>query len=306
MISTQSTLRRMRLAIIGFGRLGRACAAAIAANPMFELAGVVQRDSSQRAIRGEDVQAPRVEHLRELKNVHAALICVPTSDVQAVAREVLQAKVNLVECAQVSGQLLLEHWRALDTAVAHHRVKAVVGAGWEPGIFTLLQHAFALLIPKGEGHLSHRPGASLHHTAAIEQIDGVRGALTSEYRSTNGVTQRYVYLEYADGADVAAIERRITADPLFAGEETIVLPVESIAALEQAGHGVVLERRGTGGTGTHHTLLFEGRFDPVSFAANVMLDAAGSLARLGPGAHPYVLTQRNGRSAAAPRAIDHG
>lgn len=67
--------------------------------------------------------------------------------------------------------------------------------------------------------------------------------------------------------------------------------LDSIAALEQAGHGVVFERRGPAGTAVHDTLLLEGRFDTVALAARVMLDAVRSLAWLKPGAHPYLLTQ---------------
>jgi diaminopimelate dehydrogenase len=61
--------------------------------------------------------------------------------------------------------------------------------------------------------------------------------------------------------------------------------VESIAALEEEGHGIVLERWGEAGAVGHQRLLLEARFDPVALAAQVMLAAARALHALPAGAH---------------------
>jgi diaminopimelate dehydrogenase len=53
---------------------------------------------------------------------------------------------------------------------------------------------------------------------------------------------------------------------------------------------VLLERRGSGAQGAHPSLLFEGRFDPVMFAARAMLDAARRVPSLAPGGHRYDLS----------------
>jgi diaminopimelate dehydrogenase len=49
--------------------------------------------------------------------------------------------------------------------------------------------------------------------------------------------QRYVYVELQSDADPEQVAATIRADPLFLDEETLVLPVESAAALEAEGHG---------------------------------------------------------------------
>jgi diaminopimelate dehydrogenase len=100
---------------------------------------------------------------------------------------------------------------------------------------------------------------------------------------------RYVYAELANGADAAAVQAELAADPLFAGEETLLFPVERIAALEEEGHGCLLERRGTARSGAHQNLLLEARFDVATFAARVMLDASRRLWQLKPRAHRYSL-----------------
>jgi diaminopimelate dehydrogenase len=97
--------------------------------------------------------------------------------------------------------------------------------------------------------------------------------------------QRYVYVEFESTADRDAVTEVIRSDPLFLGVETVVLPVDSVAALEEEGHGVVVERRGTAACTGHQLLLFEARFDRWALASEMMLAAARAVASLPPGSH---------------------
>lgn len=87
------------------------------------------------------------------------------------------------------------------------------------------------------------------------------------------------------GTDLPRVTQVIQTDPLFMNEETLVLPVDSVAALEDEGHGVVLERWGTSGGKVHQRFLLEGRFDFVAVTAQVMIAAARALPILAAGAH---------------------
>lgn len=281
-------MRRLRIAVIGFGRLGRACLEALREARDLELAGVVRRAPPQRlpAPLGHAVVAG---HVRELHGVEAALVCVPAGAVLGVARDLLQQRVPLVECAILEGRALAAHYAALGEAARQHRVAAIVGAGWDPGALPLLRRLFEVLIPCGQTEAGMQPGVNLHHTAAAERLPGVQAALACETRTADGRRQRYVYVQLRPGASAAEVERALTVDPLYAGEQTFVFPVPDAGALESAGSGVVLERRGTDVAGAHPSLLLEARFDPPTFAARVMLDAARRLPQLRPGAHPYSL-----------------
>jgi diaminopimelate dehydrogenase len=283
-------MRRIRLAIIGFGRLGHACAAALHDSHDLELGGVVAR--SPAALPQPFRHVSVAGHVRELNGVDAALICVPAGQVLEVAREILQQRLPVIECAILEGRALEAHYAALGEAARHHRVPAVLGAGWNPGALPLVRRLFEVLIPHGRTETGAHPGLSLHHTAAVERMPGVKAALACESRAADGRPQRYVYLQLEKGARLERVEAAVRADPLYAGEETLVFSVDDLAAFDAAGSGIVLERRGTGGTGDagfHPSLLLEARFDAAAFAARVMLDAAGRLPQLKAGAHPYSL-----------------
>ena len=281
-------MKRLRLAIVGFGRLGRACAEAAFLAHDLELAGVVVRHAPA-SLPAPFSPVPVAAHLRELPPADATLSCVPAGAATGVALELLQQRAPLVECAALEGHALAAHYDVLGEAALRHRVVAVVGAGWDPGVFPLLRRTFEWLIPDGRTESRDRPGASLHHTEAARSVPGVADALSTEARDASGALRRYVYVELRKGAAFEPVREAFSRDPLFAGEETQVFPVDSIAALEQASRGVVLERLGTAHGGVHQNLLLEARFDAATFAARVMLDAARRLGSLRPGAHRYSL-----------------
>ncbi|HSD26330.1 MAG TPA: diaminopimelate dehydrogenase, partial [Vicinamibacteria bacterium] len=193
--------------------------------------------------------------------------------------------VPVVECARVHAQAFRDHVETIQREAQRHHCAAVVGAGWDPGALPLLRGWLALLAPKGRTEARSRPAASLHHTLAARDVSGVRDALCTELRAPDGHVQRYVYVELEPGVDPERASAALRADPLFLDEETLVFPVESVAALEEEGHGIVLERWAGEGAGEHQRFLLEARFDPVALAAQVMVAAARAVPELPGRAH---------------------
>ncbi|HEX8011093.1 MAG TPA: Gfo/Idh/MocA family oxidoreductase [Casimicrobiaceae bacterium] len=193
-------MRRARIAIIGLGRLGRACAEAAREWSELELAGIVRR-SDALPREGPFRSLPVASHVRDLRAVDVALVCVPASATLEVARELLQDGISIVECAALEGKALETHHDALARIAARYRSYAIVGAGWDPGVLTLLRGAFEMLVPHGVTEVTRRPAARLHHTVATDAVPGVRAALSSEIPAAAGEPpQRYVYVELSPGA----------------------------------------------------------------------------------------------------------
>jgi diaminopimelate dehydrogenase len=274
------------VAVVGLGRLGTACAHAVLGAQGLALRAIARRPErlSLPLPTGVPPSVTRSE-AGALGELDAALLCVPRDRVLDVARQVLSRGVAIVEAAQVHGEAFEAHRDALHREALRHDRPAIVGAGWDPGVLPLLRGWLALLVPKGHTEARPRPAASLHHTVAARGVPGVRDALCTERRTREGRVQRYLYVELEPGADLEQVGTVLRADPLFLDEETLVLPVESVAVLEDEGHGIVLERWGEAGGVEHQRLLLEARFDPVALAAQVMLAAVRALPALPPGAH---------------------
>jgi diaminopimelate dehydrogenase len=272
--------------VIGLGRVGRLCAEAALRDEQVMLAGIVRRAASVGGkVPPNLAGVPIAGYIGELRDVHAALVCVPTAATAAVAGEVLQHGIAVVESAVLHGEAFQRHKAELNRVALHHRRPAILGAGWDPGALSLFRALFGLLAPKGQSEMSHRPGVHLHHSTLAGAVPGVRAALALDFPGGLQRGQHYIYVEAEAGADFEQIAATIRADPLLAGETVFVFPVESVADLEEQGHGVVVERRGAAvGTG-HQQLLLEARFSEAAMTAQVMLAAARALPLCGPGAH---------------------
>jgi diaminopimelate dehydrogenase len=233
---------------------------------------------------GVPASVPRCE-TDALAEIDVALVCVPRERVVDIAGQILSRGASVVDAAQIHGAAFERHRAEIHREALRNQRAAIVGAGWDPGMLSLLRGWLALLVPKGHTQARPRPAAGLHHTLAAREIAGVRDALCAELRTSDGRLQRYVYVELEPGADSERVSAALRADPLFLDEETLVLPVESVAALEEEPHGIVLERWGEAAGVGHQRLLFEARFDAVALTAQVMLAAVRALPRLQPGAH---------------------
>ncbi len=274
-------MKKRQIAVIGLGRLGHRCAELLLDDPTLTLAGVVRRTPAPLDWLGD---LPVVGHFTELKQVDAALLCGPADSIQGQARELLQHRIPLVECARLHGDAFIAHHEEMQRMAHLYRATAIVGAGSDPGILSLFRSQFALLLPHGHTRSSLHAGTSLHHSLAAEGIEGVRKALALEQKSQDGTLQRYVYVELEPGADAAAVEQAIRRDPLYLDEETLVFPVDSVAELE-AERGLLLERHAATSNSSHAALLLEARFDEIELAARMMLAGARALPLLQHGAH---------------------
>lgn len=278
-------MKRLRLAIVGFGRVGRACAQVMAGSEDVVLTGIVRRPEQVNEELPPPFSAiPRAAHIGELPEVDAALICVPVNLVQGISQSFLSRRTPIVECAILHGEVFQQHHAEIHRVAFHHKVAAIVGAGWDPGALSMFRCLFGLLIPKGHTETTRRPGLSLHHTLVAQSIPGVKDALSTELPIAGGKVQRYVYVELANGADQDEVVQAIRSDPQFLDIETLIFSVDSIASLEDEGHGVVLERRAASGQTGHARFLLEGRFDESFLTARIMLAAARVLPSCKPGA----------------------
>jgi diaminopimelate dehydrogenase len=279
-------MAQLRIAVVGLGRVGRHCCAAIAASHDLHLASLVRREESVgKHLPAELSGVTEVTHTGEVSGVDAALICLPSAYATEAAKTLLRHRVPVVEAAILSGEAAATHRQAINSSARRSHTAAIMGAGWNPGVLAHFVGLFTLLCPRGESKLHDRPGISLHHTLAAKAAPGVADALCAEFRSGTGQVQRYVYVELQPGKTLEAAEPALRADPLFADEETIVLPVPSVAALEDAGHGIVMERRGIAADVAHQRFILEGRFDRHAVTAQIMTEAARALPTLQPGGH---------------------
>jgi diaminopimelate dehydrogenase len=113
----------LRLAVVGWGRLGRARTTALQDAQDLMLAGVVRRAASLQTPAGREARgAPCVSHVRDLGAVGMALPCVPAEAAPGAAQELLQMRVARVLRAGPDGRALRDQREHTAHLPAWHRV----------------------------------------------------------------------------------------------------------------------------------------------------------------------------------------
>ena len=95
-------------------------------------------------------------------------------------------------------------------------------------------------------------------------------------------------MELEKGADFATVENAIKTDPYFVNDETHVMQVDSVDALNDVGHGVNLVRKGVSGK-THNQLFeFNMKINNPALTGQVLVNVARASLRQQPGAYTMI------------------
>ncbi len=274
-------MEKVKVAIVGYGNIGRCALEALEVAPDMECVGIVRRQVSPIG----DYKV--VSDIRELGKVDVAILATPTRKVEEFAKDVLSLGINTVDSFDIHTQIP-DLRRSLDAVAKANNAVSVISAGWDPGSDSVVRTLMESLAPKGITYTNFGPGRSMGHSVAVKAIDGVKDALSITIPVGTGIHRRMVYVELEDGADFGKVEAAIKADPYFVNDETHVQQVACVDDLNDVGHGVNLVRKGVSGV-THNQLFeFNMKINNPALTAQVMVNMARASLRQNPGAYTMI------------------
>lgn len=279
-------MKKIRIAIVGYGNIGRYTLQALQEAPDMEIAGIVRRNGAENCP-AELVGYSVVKDIRDLGQVDVAILSTPSRSVEKYALEILAQGINTVDSFDIHTQIA-DLRRTLDAAAKKSGSVSILSAGWDPGSDSIVRTLMESLAPKGISYTNFGPGRSMGHSVAVRAIDGVRDALSITIPVGTGLHRRMVYVELEEGADFSTIEAAIKADPYFVNDETHVQQVPCVADLNDVGHGVNLVRKGVSGQ-THNQLFeFNMKINNPALTSQVLVNAARASVRQQPGAYTMI------------------
>lgn len=240
----------IRVAIIGYGNIGRAVFQAVSEAPDMNLAGVVRRIQSVGEKPSELNGVNVVDNIRKLQSVDVAILCVPTRQVPKYAEQCLSLGINTVDSFDIHTQIADLRQKLMPLCKSNNAV-SVISAGWDPGSDSVVRTLLQAIAPKGITYTNFGPGRSMGHSVAVKAIEGVEDALSVTIPLGTGIHRRMVYVKIKEGYDFAQIEKAIKNDDYFLHDETHVIKVDNVDTLNDVGHGVNLVRKGVSGI-THN------------------------------------------------------
>ena len=279
-------MEKIKVAIVGYGNIGRFSLEAVEAAGDMECVGVVRRSGSADGI-PELAPYKVVADIGELGKVDVAILAVPSRKVGETASKYLKMGISTVDSFDIHTDICAMR-SALGPIAEASGAVSVISAGWDPGSDSVVRALMEGLAPRGISYTNFGPGRSMGHSVAAKAIDGVRDALSVTIPVGTGLHRRMVYVELEPGADAAAVEAAIKADPYFSHDETHVIPVPSVDSLNDMGHGVNLVRKGVSGT-THNQLLeFNMKINNPALTGQVLVMAARAAVRQRPGCYTMI------------------
>lgn len=293
----------MRLAVYGYGNVGRGVECAAAQNPDAELVCVFTRRDPETVRTLTGVPVRRAEEADACAEQFDVLIVCggSASDLPALT-PALARRFHVVDSFDTHARIP-EHFARVDAAARAGGRVALIAGGWDPGLFSLLRLYGAAVLPDGRSDTFWGRGVSQGHSEAVRRIPGVLdarqytvplpGAVEAARRGdapelpAQKKHRREVYIVAAEGTDRAAIERAVVTMPdYFVGYETAV---HFISAAEMARDHAALPHGGlvlrTGRTGLHgeHRQRIEFRLTLASnpeFTGSALVALARAVHRL--------------------------
>ena len=293
----------MKIAIYGYGNLGRGVELAIRQNPDAELFGVFTRRDPKtvKTLTGAPVYAAQdVENYAG--QIDVIIICGGSASDLPEMTPMLAKSFNVVDSFDTHARVP-EHFANVDKAALLGAHTAIISAGWDPGLFSLARLYMNIVLPDGKDYTFWGRGVSQGHSDAIRRIEGVADArqytvpvekalaavragenpeLTTREKHTR---ECYVVLE--EGADAAKVEQEIKTMPNYFDEYDTTVHFISQEELDRdhkgLPHGGSVIRSGVTGHDGEHKHVIEFKLDLDSnpeFTTSVLVCYARAAYRL--------------------------
>ena len=279
-------MEKIKVAIVGYGNIGRYSLEAVEAAPDMECAGVVRRNGSAEGF-PELAAYKVVSDIRELGKVDVAILATPSRKVKENAEKYLAMGINTVDSFDIHTDICALR-AALDPVAKAGGAVSIISSGWDPGSDSIVRALMQGLAPKGVTYTNFGPGRSMGHSVAAKSIAGVKDALSVTIPIGTGLHRRMVYVELEEGADFAAVDAAIHADPYFSHDETHVTQVDSVDVLNDVGHGVNLVRKGVSGKTHNQHFEFDMSINNPALTGQVLVMVARAAVRQSPGCYTMI------------------
>lgn len=279
-------MKRIRVAVVGYGNIGHYTLQALVEAPDMEVAGIVRRQGAKdcpKELEGYDV----VCDIRELHDVDVAILATPTRSCEDYARMILPLGINTVDSFDIHTEIPGLRKR-LDALCKETGCVSIIAAGWDPGSDSIVRVLMQALAPKGLTYTNFGPGMSMGHSVCVRSKNGVRNALSMTIPLGEGIHRRMVYVELEPGASLEQVTADIKADPYFASDETHVFQVDSVDEVRDMGHGVHMVRKGVSGQTQNQRLSFDMSINNPALTAQILVDVARASLRQQPGCYTMI------------------
>ncbi len=293
----------MKIAIYGYGNLGRGVECAVKYHKDTELVGVFTRRPPETVKTASGAAVYHADNILDFKDkIDVLILCGGSATDLPEMTPKLSEHFNVVDSFDTHAKIP-EHFESVDRAASESSHTSLISAGWDPGLFSIARLYASAVLPEGNDYTFWGRGVSQGHSDAIRRIDGVLDArqyTVPVEKALNAVRKgenpslttrdkhkRECYVALKEGADASIIEEKIKTMPnYFAEYDTTVnfVTAEELKKNHSAlPHGGSVIRNGiTGFNGENtHTVEFSLKLDSnPEFTSSVLVAYARAVYKM--------------------------
>ncbi len=230
---------KIRIAIAGYGNLGRGVEAAVTRIEDMELVALFTRRDPSTIKTRTDIPVYHMDEAGSHKDeIDVLIICGGSANDLPTQTPAMARYFNVIDSFDTHAKIP-EHFSNVDKVCRESGTVGIISVGWDPGMFSLNRLMGQAILPDGYDYTFWGKGVSQGHSDAIRRIDGVvdarqytipvEEALTAVRNGENPELTtrqkhtRECFVVAEEGADKAAIEHSIVTMPnYFADYDTTV------------------------------------------------------------------------------------
>lgn len=292
----------IKVAIAGYGNLGRGVESAVSAAPDMELCALFTRRDPASVKTASGVPVYSMDKAPAMKDdIDVLILCGGSANDLPAQTPELAKYFNVIDSFDTHAKIP-EHFANVDAASTAAKKIGIISVGWDPGMFSLNRLYGQAILPTGNDYTFWGKGVSQGHSDAIRRIEGVldarqytipvNAALESVRASENpSLTTREkhtreCFVVAAEGADLARIEREIVTMPNYFSDYDTTVHFISQEELNRdhtgIPHGGMVFRTGTTNNGKNkHVIEYSLKLDSnPEFTASVLTAYARAAYRL--------------------------
>lgn len=290
----------IKVAIVGYGNLGRGVERALKQNQDMELVGIFTRRAPEQ-VATEGGQAYHMDELLPKKaEIDVCILCGGSATDLPVQTPEITKNFNTVDSFDTHAKIP-EHFANVDQVAKEHHTVSVISTGWDPGLFSLNRLYAQSILPQGETYTFWGKGVSQGHSDALRRIEGVVDATQYTIPNSEIIEKlkageklelttrdkhfRECFVVLADGADAEAVRTEIVTMPnYFADYDTEVhfISQDELNRDHKAmPHGGTVLHTGTTHEATKQVIEYNLHLDSnPEFTASVLVAYARACTRL--------------------------
>ncbi len=268
---------QIKVAIAGYGNLGRGVESAIAQNPDMQLVGVFsRRDPSSVKLLNANVPVYAMSEIEQFQDkIDVMILCGGSRSDLPEQGPYLAQFFNTVDSFDTHAKVN-EHFDALDAPAKKAGKIALLSVGWDPGLFSLNRMFGETVLSEGETYTFWGKGLSQGHSDAVRRVEGVKSGVQYTLPSETAIARvrageqpelttrekhvRQCFIVLEEGADAETVRTSIVTMPdYFADYDTEVNFIDQ-ARFEKdhssMPHGGFVIRSGVTGSGNKQTIEY--------------------------------------------------